>query len=81
MKHLTNHELARILLSQPELPVVMTYTDHTDWFYVTPITQKFINIDTVFDSELTEDDIDTNEEVRVSMITFSEQWDTENEGD
>ena len=85
MKRLTNHELARILLSQPELPVVLTYTDHTDWDYVTPLTQKFVDVGTVFKSELWEiedednTDEDGTDEVNVSIIKFSEEWDTEDD--
>ena len=42
---MTNHQLAAILLAQPELPMYFVSTDPTDWTYTIPIEEKHVGID------------------------------------
>lgn len=68
---MTNHELAAILLAQPELPMYFVSTDPTDWTYKFRIQDEDVSIDDEFYPD-EDDDMETNEEgyAQVSTITI-----------
>ena len=60
--------IERLLQVNPELPVLITYTDHTDWDYKLPLREQDVNVEEV-DYEL-EDEVVENEVCLTINLSF-----------
>jgi hypothetical protein len=52
--------IEKLLQVNPELPVLITYTDHTDWDYKLPLREQDVNVEEVdyeFEDEVIENEI------------------------
>ena len=63
--------IAKLLQVNPELPVLITYTDHTDWDYKLPLREQDVNVEIV-DYELL-DEVIENETCLTINLSFDEE--------
>jgi hypothetical protein len=63
--------IEKLLQVNPELPVLITYTDHTDWDYKLPLREQDVKVEEV-DYEL-EDDVVENQVCLTINLSFDEE--------
>jgi hypothetical protein len=63
--------IERLSQVNPELKVLITYTDHTDWDYKLPLREQDVNVEEV-DYEF-EDDVIENETCLTINLSFDEE--------